>query len=128
MTGAVNFPLESKPSVKSYRQETQHKHPTRRGRITTETGTCVEVENFTGDHHGKELFSRSWKSVADGLTNVHGDLGDSSKPFRALLLDLVRTRDRHDIDEREAEVCGEVFVWGCRTHPPETGQLLSHFG
>ena len=70
--------------------------------------THIEVKNFTGDHHGEELFRRSWKSATDGLANVHGDLGDSSKFLRALLLDLVRAGDGHDIEEREVEVGREV--------------------
>jgi len=101
MTGAVGFPLESKPSVKSCRVT----YPIW---ALTSTRTCevggyrtyIEVENFTGDHHGEELFSGSRQSITDGLTNVHRDIGDSSKLLRALLLDFVRTRSRHDIEER----------------------------
>jgi hypothetical protein len=62
-------------------------------------GKVLEIENFTGDHHGEELFWRSRKSVTDGLTNIHGDLGDSGKLLRGLLLDLVLTRNGHDVGE-----------------------------
>ena len=78
-----------------------------------EGATYIEVENFTGDHHGEELFRRSWESVTDGLTNVHRDLGDSSELFLALLLDLVCTGDGHDIEEREVEVRRDVSGRGC---------------
>jgi len=65
-----------------------------------EDGAHVKVKNFTGDHHGQELFRRSRESGADGLANIHGDLGDSTKLIRTLLLDLVPAGDRHDIGKR----------------------------
>lgn len=111
MTGAVGFPLGSKPSVKSYRTMNPTSASGSQG-DARRRGTHIEVENLTGDHHGEELFSGSWKSIADGLTNVHGDLGDSSKLFRALLLDFVRTRDRHDMERREVGVEREMLVRG----------------
>jgi len=63
-------------------------------------GTHVKVKNFTGDHHGEELFCGSWKSSTDGLTDGHGDLGDSTKLICSLLLDLVPAGDSHDIRKR----------------------------
>lgn len=74
--------------------------------------THVEVENFAGDHHGEELFRRSRESITDGLTDVHGDLSDSIKLLRRLLLDLVFTRDGHGVKVRGVELWREALVLG----------------
>jgi hypothetical protein len=66
--------------------------------VTREGRTYVEVENFGGDHHGKKLLWRGWKSIADGLTDIHGDLGYPVKLLRRLLPDLVSTGGRHGIE------------------------------
>jgi hypothetical protein len=63
-------------------------------------GTYTEVDDLAGDHQGEELFRGSRKSVADGLTNVHGDLGDSSKLILSLLSDLVFTGHDHDMKSK----------------------------
>jgi hypothetical protein len=59
--------------------------------------THTEVNHFSGDHQSEELFRGSRESTAEGLANVHGDLGNSGELFLALLLDLFLTRDRHDV-------------------------------
>ena len=64
--------------------------------------TYIEVEDFAGDRHGEKLFGGGggWKSAADSLTNVCGDMGDLGKSLRGLLFDLVLAGDGHYVRQR----------------------------
>lgn len=84
--------------MKSCGVEMPYEHPKQPRRATRGKGTHIEVEDFPRDHHGEELFRGGWESAADRLANVHGDFGNSLQLLLALLHNLVRTGDWHDVN------------------------------